>query len=143
MELPEFLSYWREAVFEAVMLVRQAAADAGARCELAAVLRRMGARTIALCLSKLWFFETFNFDFKTGEHHEAAPAVWDRLAAGLRLSPAQVRSAGCCRCLLAARRRCWVCHCAAPVACCCMPLHAFRNSHHCSHARPRTWCGPS
>jgi len=86
----EFVAYWREAVHEAALLAHQHALDAGVTDQLCKLLRAMGVRTIALCLSQLWFFSTFNFNFATGEVQEGDPQMWERTARSLHLTSRQV-----------------------------------------------------
>jgi hypothetical protein len=57
----------------------------------------MGARTVGLCHRYLWFFELFNENLSTGGRDETPAEVWDRVAAGMRLSPEQVGCACCVR----------------------------------------------
>jgi hypothetical protein len=50
----------------------------------------MGVTSIALCLSRLWFFETFNVNLRTREAVAAPLDVWARAAESMEVTPAQV-----------------------------------------------------
>lgn len=90
-EKEAYLARQQMDIHEAALLLHQLhkRTNPSLQEHLAAVLRRMGVTSIALCISRLWFFETFNVDLRTREAAAAPDDMWARTAESMQLTPAQ------------------------------------------------------
>jgi hypothetical protein len=57
------------------------------------LLHDVGAHALGLCIGHMWFYGLFNTNLASRAAGAAPPAVWDRVARGMRLTPEQVGGA--------------------------------------------------
>ncbi|KAI8464167.1 MAG: hypothetical protein J3K34DRAFT_526426 [Monoraphidium minutum] len=85
-----FVVWWGDLVQEAGVIAHQHQGEPEAPERLKEILHQLGARTIAYCLTKPWFFELFNFDFLAAAYRPAPDLVWRRTASSLKLDSRQL-----------------------------------------------------